>query len=149
MSPTEALRKTSPIRSPNLVYLYIGVGVGLALVVFLGGSSWDWGRGYAVAAAIVNAGISAQVAIVYTNYVYPKMPPATKFPGNSPSSYWFGSLGMAILAIGLVAGYVARAGQTPSSIWSIPLVAIGLTILAGWGWIVIRALHSLGRELDG
>ena len=145
---TQHFTVPEPLRSPNTLYAYIFLGVVLATAVFKE-ASWDLVRGYICIAAICNALLSAQVALVYTNIVYPGIPEKMRFVGNSPSAYWFGSLGMLLLGAGLVLGTISRAGESVPTPFGLPLIAIGVTVLAAWAWMVLRALHALGRELDG
>lgn len=138
----------TPIRQRS-VYAYCAVGAVIAAFAFSVNFAWDWCRAVVVIAAIANMGISAQIALYYTNCVYDKIPRSFRFFGNSPTAYWLGALGMMILAAALIVGTIARAGQDPATPLNLPLLAVALSLLTGWGVLVLNSLHKLGRGLDG
>lgn len=130
-----------------LVWAYIAFGLGMSLAILSENYPWDWNRGLIVILACVNAGLTGQIALLYTNDAWPKVPKAMRQAGNSPTAAWLLALAMLLMAAGFVAGSAARAGQPPASPLALPLIGGAFILLTGWSIARLQAVRHLG-ELD-
>jgi hypothetical protein len=124
----------------DLLRIYLIIGVVIAVFAFHSLYAWDWIRGIAVIAAAVNAGVSGQIALCYTNGVFPLNP-----RGPSPSAYWLGALAMLLLALGMILGSASRAGQPPTSQIGLSVLMVAFVMLAVFSAVVLRSLRRLGE----
>lgn len=143
--PRSPLRAPAPLRSMNLIWGYMGVGIGLSLT-WLDFSGWDIVRALAIILAAVNAGLYAQLALLYGNRVWPSAPDIFHRYA-SPSSYWLLALGMLLIAAAVVCNAEANAGTPPPSALYLAFAVAALAILASWAILRLRAVRALG-ELD-